>query len=35
MATASPSSTSTNPKFDLSKQIRAHEVAIAELGAQQ
>ncbi|EOY10333.1 hypothetical protein QUC31_010065 [Theobroma cacao] len=32
MATAS-SSTSTDPKLDLTKQIRTHEVAIAELSS--
>ncbi|XWS58655.1 hypothetical protein CRYUN_Cryun08bG0053200 [Craigia yunnanensis] len=32
MATASSSTTSTDPKLDLIKQIRTHEVAIAELG---
>ncbi|XVE62381.1 hypothetical protein DITRI_Ditri06bG0114000 [Diplodiscus trichospermus] len=31
MATASSSTTSTDPKLDLIKQIRTHEVAIAEL----
>ncbi|XVF06763.1 hypothetical protein REPUB_Repub06bG0078700 [Reevesia pubescens] len=33
MATASSSTTSTDPKIDLIKQIRTHEVAIAELGS--
>ena len=32
MATASSSTTSTDPKLDLIKQIRTHKVAIAELG---
>ncbi|KAK8532179.1 hypothetical protein V6N13_131512 [Hibiscus sabdariffa] len=33
MASASSSSASTDPKLELIKQIRTHEVAIAELGS--
>ncbi|KAK8651035.1 hypothetical protein V6N13_140653 [Hibiscus sabdariffa] len=33
MASASSSTASTDPKFELTKQIRTHEVAIAELGS--
>ncbi|KAK8546501.1 hypothetical protein V6N13_067716 [Hibiscus sabdariffa] len=32
-ASSSTASSSTDPRFELTKQIRTHEVAIAELGS--